>query len=60
MDVLWVLGWVSAAGYYSGQPLRDTDSQAIAAWVDKYCHEHPLSKIADAAKSLVETLAKPE
>src|SRR5262249_49343881 len=56
----WVLGWVSAAGA-SNVPaaLRTTDSEAIAAWVDKYCREHPLDNLAAAAKHLVDELSKP-
>jgi hypothetical protein len=55
----WILGWVSAAGYYDAQgALRETDSDAIAAWVDNYCHAHPLDHIAVAAAALVTALAK--
>ena len=55
-----MLGWVSAAGYYNVQgTLRDTGHDAISAWADKYCREHPLDKITQAAKSLVDELSKP-
>lgn len=63
----WLLGWVSAAGYYGealGKPLgkpmrlRTTDGAALFAWVDNYCREHPLDPIALAAARLVATLAK--
>jgi hypothetical protein len=55
----WVLGFTSAAGYYTVRgDLRDTDGQAIEAWVDKYCRENPLNKIKDAAASLVDELSK--
>ena len=53
----WVLGWVSAAGYY-GAHLRHTDADAISAWVDNYCRANPLNQIKDAADSLVDELAK--
>ena len=55
----WVLGWLSAAGYYTvlGE-LRETDSDAVAAWVDNYCHNSPLNTISNAAAALVDTLAK--
>jgi hypothetical protein len=57
----WVLGWVSAAGYYQVRgALRDTDSNALIAWVDKYCREHPLDPINKAANRVVESLFKPE
>jgi hypothetical protein len=46
-DLEWVLGWVSAAGYCHVQQgpgaLRLTDRDAITAWLDKYCREHPLN-----------------
>ena len=61
VDTAWLLGWVSAAGYYDARGnLRHTDSDAIAAWVDKFCREHPLDDISIAAAQLVETLAKQE
>jgi hypothetical protein len=40
--------------------LRDTDHDAVSAWLDKYCRENPLNKIKDAAKSLVDELSKPK
>lgn len=56
----WVLGWVSAAGYYGRMgTLRHTDSEAIQAWIDNYCHDHPLELISDAVIALVTELAKP-
>jgi hypothetical protein len=55
----WVLGWVSAAGNYTGH-LRKSDSDALAAWVDKYCREHPLDNLTVAAGHLVDELSKPE
>jgi hypothetical protein len=55
----WVLAWLSAAGYY-GADLRHTDSNAVAAWLDKYCRENPLNYIKDAAPSLVDELSKPK
>ena len=55
----WVLGWVSAAGMYNARgELRHSDAQAMSAWVDKYCREHPLNELADAATSLVDELSK--
>jgi hypothetical protein len=54
-----VLGWVTAAGYY-GAHLRHTDADAISAWVDNYCREHPLNKIQEAAAILVDELSKPK
>ena len=54
----WVLGWLSAAGYYDVLgSLKETDSDAIAAWVDNYCRDKPLDTISNAASALVRTLA---
>jgi hypothetical protein len=58
-DGQWVLGWLSAAGYYDVRgDLRETDSDAVDAWLDKYCREHPLNTIKAAAASLVDELPK--
>jgi hypothetical protein len=57
-NLSWVLGWLSAAGYYLPSALRDTDPDAVAAWVDNYCREHPLEKLQVAAASLVDELSK--
>jgi len=54
----WVLGWVSAAGYYGGGRLRQTDPDAISAWIDNYCGSHPLDTVAVAAGALVKALNK--
>jgi hypothetical protein len=56
----WVIGWLSAAGYYNvrGSDLRDTDWDEVTAWVDKYCREHPRNHIKDAAASLVDEWSK--
>jgi hypothetical protein len=55
----WVLGFVSAAGGYNVLgALRKTDSDAVSAWVDNYCREHPLNDLADAAGHLVVELSK--
>jgi hypothetical protein len=62
----WVLGWISAAGYYavakgidndSGN-LVTIDSQAIVAWVDDYCTRKPLNTVAHAAEAAVKELAR--
>ena len=33
----WMLGFVSAVGYFDVYDLKDTDAQAMMAWVDNYC-----------------------
>ena len=52
----WALGWVSAVGNYGVRTLRQTDADAIAAWLDNYCATHPLDNLATAAAQLVEEL----
>jgi hypothetical protein len=55
----WILGWVSAAEYYGVDgKLRDTDADAMEAWVDNYCHKRPLESIESAAEALIIALAK--
>jgi cytochrome P450 len=57
----WVLGFTSAAGYYDVRGvLRETDSAAISAWIDKYCRQHPPDHLQDAAKYLVNELSTPK
>jgi|SRR6516165_6960445 len=57
----WVLGFTSAAGYYDVRGvLRETDSAAISAWVDKYCRQHTDDHLQDAAKYLVLELSEPK
>lgn len=51
----WVLGWVSAAGYY-GSSLRKTDSAAISSWIDNYCAANPLEDLDTASRALVVAL----
>ena len=59
LHIQWVLGWVSAAGLYNVQgPLRETQDYEVDAWVEKYCQEHPLNKIDEAAARLVDELSK--
>src|ERR1051325_3398248 len=55
----WVAGFVSGAGYgYSmhGARLADTDFDGASKWIDKYCADHPLDELADAAVALVQEL----
>jgi len=57
----WVLGWLSAAGYYGApRSLRQIDYDGGVAWLDKYCREHPHKIIQEAAASLVDELSKPK
>lgn len=51
----WVLGFVSGAGYAEVK-MKETDSQAMLAWVDNYCGANPLDTIVEAIKELIATL----
>ena len=53
----WMLGVISAVGYYSVYDLKDIDSQAFAVWMDNYCKENPLNQFSEGVYSLVEELA---
>jgi hypothetical protein len=48
----WVSGFVSGYGF-SGNTLKETDVNAILAWVDNYCKEKPLDTVAEAAEMLI-------
>ncbi len=54
----WALGFLSGVGWTRAGEVRlkDTDSEGAIAWVAKYCAEHPLDMVVDAAKSLVAEL----
>jgi hypothetical protein len=61
----WVLGFLSGVGYGVGfietktnpagniDPLNGTDAQGALAWIDNYCHAHPLDQIEAASKAFV-------
>lgn len=55
----WLQGFLSGYNFsLDTQVGRDVKYQSIEAFVDKYCRENPLGKVADAAVSLVEKLSK--
>jgi hypothetical protein len=64
VELSWVLGWSSASsaiyGVSLGGHMRQTDSDAVAAWLDKYCRENPLKSLTDASLALNLELLKPE
>ncbi len=43
----WMLGFLSGVGFAGAghDPLRDVDRGAVTAWIDNYCHAHPLKKL---------------
>jgi hypothetical protein len=47
----WLYGFMSGASRGTG--LQKTDSEGIAAWMNKYCAEHPLDTIVVGAYKLV-------
>jgi len=52
----WVLGYVTAYGYYGTNDLKKVDGYAMTAWIDNYCQQNPLEDIETAAQQLVESL----
>ena len=61
--IQWVAGWVVSYNYYLiGAPasprrrVEQPDPEAITAFLDKYCKEHPARIIAFSAADLVEQL----
>jgi len=52
----WMLGFISAVGYYGIYTLKDADAQAFLKWMDAYCREKPQNEFADGVQKLVETL----
>lgn len=56
----WMLGFVSAVGYYDVHDLKEIDSLAFAAWMDNYCRQHPLQSFGDGVKDLVLELKIPD
>jgi hypothetical protein len=53
MQVSWVLGFLSGIADIkaSTNPLRNMDSDGVAAWIDNYCRQHPIQEILDAAEA---------
>ena len=63
-DLAWVLGWLSAEGEdmasnHARLKLRETDSNAVAGWLDGFCRTHPLDPLYAAAIALDYALAEP-
>lgn len=51
----WLLGFLSGVGFgnSSYDPLRGIDAEAVWAWVDNYCRNHPLDTVTHAAGYLL-------
>ena len=52
----WVLGYITAYGYYGSDNLKDVEAPGMAAWLDNYCQQNPLESIETATQKLIETL----
>jgi hypothetical protein len=39
-------------------PLNGPDAQGVWAWIDNYCHAHPLVQISEAASAFTATHPK--
>jgi len=52
----WMLGFISAVGYYGVYDLKDDEAQAFAKWMDAYCQQNPLNEFADGVQKLIEEL----
>ena len=50
----WVLGYVSGVNARDNDDfLVEPDAQAIYAWLDSYCPQHPLEKLVEATEALI-------
>ncbi|SOZ37014.1 hypothetical protein [Cupriavidus neocaledonicus] len=56
----WLFGFLSGAnaaiGSSYGDPLHGISSDQAVVWVDNYCRNNPLSKLADAGSTLYREL----
>jgi hypothetical protein len=56
----WMLGYISAAGYYGPSPFGDHAGESFIAWLDYYCQAHPLESFPRAVRTLIQKLALTE
>src|SRR5690242_10737746 len=56
----WTLGFLSGLNVNPGEVdfLATTDANAIWAWIDKYCHDHPLDTVIVAVHELSDELRR--
>jgi hypothetical protein len=55
----WVLGYVSGANAGRNDDtdfLVEPDAEALFAWLDNYCRQHPLDKLTTASNALIHDL----
>jgi hypothetical protein len=51
-ETAWIIGFLSGIGFVGPQgadPLDGVDIDGVLAWVDNYCHGHPIENVAAAA-----------
>ena len=62
LDLNWILGFISAYNHYidneshSNGVFGSADPEAVAAWMDNYCGENPLSNPYTGSVKLIEEL----
>ena len=52
----WVLGFVSGSNWSTigdKDYLNGLDADAIHAWLDNYCRQHPLARFQDGVESFL-------
>lgn len=52
----WILGYITAAGFYGTNELKNSDVNAFSVWIDNYCQNNPLDQLVDGAQALVRAL----
>ena len=52
----WMLGFISAVGYYDVQALEERDPATFLPRMDAYCRDNPRHEFADGVQELVEEL----
>jgi hypothetical protein len=52
----WILGYVTASGFYETNELKKSDVNAFSVWIDNFCQKNPLDQIVDGAQALVREL----
>jgi hypothetical protein len=56
VELSWVLGFVTAFQWNAEDGMEDTNVAAMDAFMSKYCHDHPLQNVSDAASALAAEL----
>jgi hypothetical protein len=55
---MWITGYLSGVDAYAfhRELRKGADSAGLFAWIDDYCHAHPLDDIAVATDRLIDAL----